>query len=50
MTKQIVRTLVTVFITFMITENFMLSTIRISENAAGYTFTVFGTEFTQYED
>lgn len=43
--KHIKAIAVAVILTFIVTENYLISTMQVSENSAGYSVTVFGTDF-----
>ena len=45
MKKLIATIIISVFITFIITENYMLSTMQVNGNPGSYTVSVFGSEF-----
>lgn len=45
MKTTILSILISVILTFTITENYMLSNMEISSNADGYTVTIFGADF-----
>lgn len=47
MRKTLGTIIVTALLTFILTENYMLSTIVVSETLDGYMVTVFGQDFQQ---
>ena len=45
MKTTIISIILSVFVTFVITENYMLSNMQVSGSAGKYTVSVFGAEF-----
>lgn len=45
MRKTILSIIVSILITFVVTENYMISTMQVSGTPGEYTITVFGAEF-----
>lgn len=47
MRKTLGTIIITALLTFILTENYMLSTMVVSETPGGYVVTVFGQDFQQ---